>query len=278
MYTAYYGFSSDPFAPDPDPRYFFEGPGHKRALAYLRYGLSHGEGTVIITGARGIGKTTLIRRLARHLRGRDLAPVHLLVPPRGLSDLVGAVVDQLGLAGLGPPLGGLNVTLMAHLLELQQAGKRACLVLDEAHHLSEDGLCDLEALIALRSGSRFLLPGLLFAEAEFRDTLRAPHRQPLRQCATVAYQLNPLGPEETVAYVEHRLRLGGWREDPLFLPLAYLEVYFLSMGIPGRINQLCSQALLCAAEQGLHEIKAETVDTAATLLPPDPTEDLGRPW
>jgi type II secretory pathway predicted ATPase ExeA len=278
MYTAFYGLSGDPFAPDPDPRYFFESPGHKRALAYLRYGLGHGEGTVIITGARGMGKTTLIRRLARQLRARDLVPASLLVPPGGLPRLTQVVAEQFGLALGDLPADRAHAALRGHLLSLRQAGMRACLVLDEAHHLDRDGLDELTALLESRAGARLLVPGLLLAQAEFRDTLRAPERRPLRHCTSVAYQLNPLGLEETIAYIEHRLRLAGWNDDPVFLPLAYLEVFFLSMGIPGRVNQLCSEVLLHAAEQGLHEVKAETVATASTRLPAEPPEEAGRPW
>jgi len=133
-------------------------------------------------------------------------------------------------------------------------------------------------VLGLRTGSRRLMPGLLFADAEFRDTLRTPERQDLRHCTSVAYQVNPFNLEETIAYIEHRLHLVDWRDDPVFLPLAHMEVYFLSMGIPGRINRLCAQALTYAAREGLHEVKAETVDTAAAQLPPEPQSEAHGPW
>jgi type II secretory pathway predicted ATPase ExeA len=278
MYKAFYGLSGDPFGLDPDPRFFFESPGHKRALAYLRFGLSQEQGSVIITGACGIGKTTLIRRIARQLQARSLVVANLLIPPGGLPRLTSAVAEQLGLAAVGSTDARLLSGLKSHLTTLRQNGKRVYLVLDEVQHLSAEGLDELEALLGLRTGSRRLMPCLLFADAEFRDTLRATERQTLRQCMSVAYQVNPFSLEETIAYVEHRLRLAGWREDPVILPLAYMEVYFLSMGIPGRINRLCAQALAHAAEHGLHEVKAETLDTAAASLPPEPEAADQRPW
>jgi type II secretory pathway predicted ATPase ExeA len=276
MYTDYYGLTDDPFAPQPDPRYFFESPGHKRALAYLRYGLGQGEGTVIITGPRGIGKTTLIHRLARSLRSPGLVPVHLLIPPGGLEGVTRVVGERLGLPVGNAPAGAVLRALESHLVTLRQSGTRAQLVLDEAQNLSPRELQVIEGLLGARVGSLALLPALLFAESEFRDTLRAPERRGLRQCACVAYQLNPLSLEETIAYVRHRLGRVGWKDDPAFLPLAHLELFFLSLGIPGRINDLCHHVLSHAAEQGLHEIKAETVATASTRLAPEP-EDR-RPW
>ena len=63
MYQSYYGLSAKPFQLKPDPQFFFGSRGHKRAMAYLEYGLSQGEGFIVITGDVGAGKTTLVRSL-----------------------------------------------------------------------------------------------------------------------------------------------------------------------------------------------------------------------
>jgi general secretion pathway protein A len=67
MYTDYYGFKAKPFQLTPDPEFFFASSGHKRALAYLRYGLSQAEGFIVITGGIGTGKTTLVKSLFKEL-------------------------------------------------------------------------------------------------------------------------------------------------------------------------------------------------------------------
>lgn len=50
MYESFYQLRAKPFALNPDPRFFFGSKGHKRAVAYLEYGLSLGEGFIVITG------------------------------------------------------------------------------------------------------------------------------------------------------------------------------------------------------------------------------------
>src|SRR6476620_4152562 len=67
MYESFYGLHAKPFQLRPDPTFFFGSKGHKRAMSYLEYGLSQGEGFIVITGEVGAGKTTLVRNLFRRL-------------------------------------------------------------------------------------------------------------------------------------------------------------------------------------------------------------------
>ncbi|MCB1947811.1 AAA family ATPase, partial [Nitrosomonas sp.] len=67
MYESFYGLNAKPFQLKPDPSFFYGSKGHKRAMAYLEYGLSQGEGFIVLTGEVGAGKTTLMRNLFRKL-------------------------------------------------------------------------------------------------------------------------------------------------------------------------------------------------------------------
>lgn len=67
MYRSFYGFTGKPFQLTPDLRFLYPSSGHKRAMAYLRYGLEQSEGFVVITGDIGTGKTLLIQTLLSEL-------------------------------------------------------------------------------------------------------------------------------------------------------------------------------------------------------------------
>lgn len=67
MYESHYGLDAKPFQLTPDPKFFFESKWHKRALSYLQYGLSQGEGFIVITGDIGTGKTTLANSLLANI-------------------------------------------------------------------------------------------------------------------------------------------------------------------------------------------------------------------
>src|SRR3954467_6276224 len=63
MYDDHYGLSGRPFQLTPDPRFWFDTATHRKAMAYLGYGLAQGEGFIVITGDVGAGKTTLVGHL-----------------------------------------------------------------------------------------------------------------------------------------------------------------------------------------------------------------------
>src|SRR5258708_21196893 len=63
MYESYYGFTGSPFQLTPDARFFYGSRAHSRAIAHLTFGLSQGEGFVIVTGEVGAGKTMPVDRL-----------------------------------------------------------------------------------------------------------------------------------------------------------------------------------------------------------------------
>jgi len=66
-FTNFYGFSADPFAIAPDPKFFFPSESHSEALASLLYGINHKKGFVLVLGEAGTGKTLLIQHLAKLL-------------------------------------------------------------------------------------------------------------------------------------------------------------------------------------------------------------------
>ena len=64
MDTEHYGLTGRPFQLTPDASFWYESATHRKAMAYLGYGLALGEGFIVITGEIGAGKTTLLRALA----------------------------------------------------------------------------------------------------------------------------------------------------------------------------------------------------------------------
>src|SRR5206468_11469694 len=88
MYERFYHLRERPFALTPDPDYLYPRRVHKDALSYLRYGIETHAGFVVITGAIGPGKTTLLQTMLRGLdRKTTVARVmNTLLDPRALLE------------------------------------------------------------------------------------------------------------------------------------------------------------------------------------------------
>ncbi|MBX3615030.1 MAG: AAA family ATPase, partial [Burkholderiaceae bacterium] len=78
MYESFYGLTAKPFQLSPDPEFFFGSRGHRRAMAYLEYGLHQAEGFIVVTGEVGAGKTTLVQQLLRRLPVNNVVPVQVV--------------------------------------------------------------------------------------------------------------------------------------------------------------------------------------------------------
>jgi type II secretory pathway predicted ATPase ExeA len=81
MYTEYYGLSERPFQLTPDARFYFESRTHKKAMAYLGYGLAQGEGFIVITGDVGAGKSTLVAHLMATIDRARLNAINIVSDP-----------------------------------------------------------------------------------------------------------------------------------------------------------------------------------------------------
>jgi type II secretory pathway predicted ATPase ExeA len=64
MYETFYGLTGKPFQLNPDPAFYFGSRQHRRAMAYLEYGLHQNEGFIVVTGDVGAGAATGARSLA----------------------------------------------------------------------------------------------------------------------------------------------------------------------------------------------------------------------
>ncbi len=270
MYLNYYGFSAKPFQLSPDPRFFFGSSGHMRALAYLRYGVSQGEGFIVITGGIGTGKTTLVKSLFDELDANQVVAAQLVTTQLEADEMLRSVVAAFGLPyeNLG------KATLLKHFEDFlgnhARRGRRVLLVVDEAQNLPIQSLEELRMLSNFQIAETPLLQSFLLGQEEFRATLQEPGMEQLRQRVIASCHLNPLSDVETREYIEHRLRVVGWEGDaPRFGEHAYTHIYQYTQGVPRRVNVFCDRLLLYGFLEGVQEFSVETVKAVGQELTED---------
>jgi putative secretion ATPase (PEP-CTERM system associated) len=266
MYESFYGFSGKPFQLNPDPAFFFGSRGHKRAFAYLQYGLYQSEGFIVITGEIGAGKTTIVRSLLEQLDRNKVVAAQLVSTQLDADDMLRSVAAAFGLPIKSVDKAELLATLEAFLCSLVTERKRALLVVDEAQNLTPRAVEELRMLSNFQLGEHALLQSFLVGQPELRQLMQSVQMQQLRQRVIASYHLGPMDRQETQAYVEHRLRHVGWREDPKFEPSSFDTIFQASAGIPRRINTLCNRVLLAAYLAENHAIGTTDVEAVATEI------------
>ncbi|MCI0504818.1 MAG: XrtA-associated ATPase, partial [Gammaproteobacteria bacterium] len=260
MYQSFYNLTGKPFRLSPDPAFFFPSRGHKRALAYLRYGLHQNEGFVVITGAPGTGKTTLAQILLDEMGEKNIVVAHLTTTQLEADDMLRMVAASFGLRYENLDKAALLKTIESFLLARSREGKRALLVIDEAQNLPARSLEELRMLSNLQVGDKALLQTFMLGQVQFRNMLDNPDLEQLRQRVIANFHLSPLAADESQRYIESRLKHVNWKNDPHFAEIAFEKIHEYTEGVPRRINMLCDRILLFACMEETHNVTGELVD------------------
>lgn len=244
MYEEYYGLSSKPFQLNPDPSFYFGSKQHRRAKAYLEYGVQRNEGFIVITGEIGAGKTTILRGLLASLDSKMVVAANLVTTQLDAEDTLRMVGAAFGVRVKDVSKADVLLALEAYLVNQASQGKRCLLIVDEAQNLTPRAVEELRMLSNFQFGQQALLQTFLVGQPEFRAILQSPTMQQLRQRVTATCHIGPLDSDETRGYIEHRLRCAGGSGRPTFDTPAFDGIFKASGGIPRRINLICDRLLL----------------------------------
>ena len=222
----------------------------------------------------GAGKTTLIERLLSQLDRGTYAVAHVNTTQVSGDDLFRLALSGFGVDKAETSKAALLLRFEEALRDHHLAGRRCLLIVDEAQNLALPALEELRMLSNITENGRASLQTILMGQPQFRRLLASPDLDQLRQRVLASYHLGPLGPDETRAYIEHRLTTVGWRGNPHWEDAAFAAVYDHTGGIPRRINRLCGRVLLYGALEAAEAISpAMVLHTAGELA-----EDLeGQP-
>ena len=243
MFQEFYGFTRHPFSKTISTQDLFPAAGQAELSARLTYLLrEHGFG--LITGEVGSGKSTAVRAFAAGLDPNRYLVLYVANPTIGIA---GIYRELLAALGQQVPFG--KPRMVAHLRAAFQnlaahKHRAPVVILDEADLLTQPMLEQLRLLFSDQMDSHSLATLLLVGHPDLRRALRLAVHEPLAQRLSVRYHLGPLDLAETVAYVKHQVRVAGYTTGPLFTDDAIARLFDYTKGLPRRINQVCTTALM----------------------------------
>lgn len=242
MYEEYYGLTERPFRKTPDPRFLFMSGEHSEALARMQYGVEEKD-LILITGDIGTGKTTLSRALIDSL-DETYKPILIINPRLSPTQFLKLLARRLGIENPSYFKADLVDDISNALYAHHEEGICPVIIIDEAQLIPGKGTFDeIRLLTNCQLDDENLFSLILIGQPELRKKLAKKHYEPLLQRLSMLYHLKPLNLEETKSYIKHRLAVAG-RKEPLFTEEAVDEIFNCSEGVPRKINNMASNALL----------------------------------
>jgi type II secretory pathway predicted ATPase ExeA len=260
MFEEFFGLQTKPFGKTPDPAFLYESAQHREALARLEYAVDEKD-LALLVGDIGSGKTMLSRALID--RVADSRPVVLLINPRLTpTQLLRSIARGLEIEP-ARFRNDLLDQLHTKLFELYERKREPVLIIDEAQLIPSKATFDeIRLLTNFQLDDQNLLSVVLIGQPELEDRLERQAYAPLRQRIGMRYSLGPLPMEETLEYLEHRIRVAGGSRNP-FSRSAMEEIHLLSGGLPRVINTLATTALLDAFGEDAETIEPSRIAAAA---------------
>ncbi|HEX5412994.1 MAG TPA: AAA family ATPase [Terriglobia bacterium] len=259
MFLKYYGLREQPFSTTPDPRYLYMSASHREALASLIYGIETGRGFVSLIAEPGMGKTTLLFQLLDRFRN-SARTVFLFQTQGNTREFLVNLVSDLGVVPDDRDLSSLQRQLNDILVQEARLGRQFVLVIDEAQNLEDPVLESVRMLSNFETSRSKLMQIVLAGQPGLADKLARPDLEQLMQRVSVICRLKPFNRQEVADYIDHRLRVAGYKGGRRFTPEALAMVTDLSEGIPRNINNICFHALSLGYAKGQKMIDREVIE------------------
>lgn len=276
-YLSYYGFSREPFQMAPDPAFLFLGSSHRKALDVIRRGVENRAGLVMLTGAEGLGKTTVIRSATQLLASGNVRSVVILNPRLSYGELLRVIFSQLD---LDYPEGEEQFELLRRLqqalVDERRRGRNVALFIDEAQEVPADTLESLRLLSDMElKGDKLVQIILSGRHPDLERRFEAFDLRQLKQRIAYRATLARLTTGESIQYIKHRVRcaLGSGFEEP-FSQASVEAIVRHCRGVPCQINIVCRGALAAGSGLGTKPIPPAVVARALADL----EGGSPRPW
>lgn len=262
-YLEHFGLEREPFSNAPDARFYFNSEQHSQALLRLMYAVDSNKGLAVLVGGVGTGKTTLARRMLESLPEDKYESSLLVMVHSGITQewILTRIAMQLGVENPAEDRLSLLKQLYDRLLQIEQEGRRAVVLIDEAQMLeSRELMEEFRGLLNLEIPGKKLLNIIFFGLPEVEDCLRLD--EPLAQRVAVKYHLKSMTVETTAAYIKHRLQVAR-APRMLFSEDSVRDIYAFAGGVPRLVNTICDNCLFEAYLRKLDRVDTEVVRSVA---------------
>ena len=99
--------------------------------------------------------------------------------------------------------------LYEYLIQCLEKGQNVVIFLDDAHRMKDEIIEELRLMSNLETSRTKLIQIVIVGEPELNQRLNSKHLRQIRQRIQILHRLLPLGQDESLQYIEHRLAWAG---------------------------------------------------------------------
>ena len=256
MYEKFYGFSKEPFNLNLDPRFFFLTKNFEEAWNSLIYGIANRKGFILVTGKKGIGKTTLIGLLHLYFAITDpkIKIIPIFRPCYSLEEYIEEILGKLKFPVMRRAKSYMLSQFNHVLMQGHAKGETLAIMFDESQRLSNETLEDLRLLANHNARAGNMIQEIFVGEPHIEKRLDSNELRQLRQRMAIRVDLKPLTKEESRQYMEYRLNKAGSNLADVFTPQAEDLIFRYAQGNPMILNRICDKAFHFGYSQGKKKI------------------------
>jgi general secretion pathway protein A len=268
MYNNYFHFSESPFENNHNQKFLFMSTDHKEVLASLFYFIEQKKGIAMVCGDVGTGKTMIVNSFLERLP-EYVHPIVIQVPIVSYQELLLFIAETLKIQRTTGSLFGLIDEVKKALMIANSKGITYVIIFDEAHLLPDSSLEEIRLLSNIETSRGKLLQIILVGQYELSHQVNRLEMRQLRQRININRSLSPLDANETIRYINYRLKIVGSDFNACFENNCRELIFKMTNGIPRLINRLCDMALLICMNDGATKVNRHTLKRAAEGLETD---------
>ena len=227
----------------------FLGDGHRQIAGVLRRALAGKRAFVAVTGAQGVGKTTVLAAVVAS-PGLPLRDISISQPDQVTADVI-AQIEQVirQSAGLTP-----------------EGERRTALIVDNAHEASVELLRYLTRVAVTGRLDPHSPQVILVGRPELWDRLAPDEFAPLAERITIRPVMQPLTEADARGLVRHLLNQPRTTSGRVLATEAEREFLNLGQGNPARIKAMMGSMIMLDDLRAHPPISIETVRSAAAWV------------
>lgn len=264
MIKAFFGLKKEPFTKDIDAKDIFLSESFKELASRLEY-MKKNLGLMLLTGESGVGKTLSIRGFIEGLNTNLYFPIYIplttVSPPEFYRQLNHKLTGEFLYRKVD-----LFFSIQKAIKDYVSNKKKVVVItIDEAHLLKPENLHEIPIILNFDMDSTDPLLFIMLGATHLRDRISRPVHIPLNQRFSLKYHISPLDKNETGAYIEHRLKICGSRQN-IFSDTAIEAIFQNTAGVPRLIDKLAISAITLSAMKKKHTVTEEEIFSASKEL------------